>query len=338
MNPCDRCGLALHLAMLCTMVIQEISIEEINLEDERYRISEDLDPATLLDSMKEIGQLNPVLLHGQGKNKIIVCGFRRIRAMSKLGMSQVFARILPDPDCDPIKVYRIALWDNLAHRQLNPFEKARFLHSLQKNFGVPDNTLANVYLPLLGLSPAENVLRSYILLHQIQPALRQCFLDGRLTHASVETVAAMPYQVRNSIASLMERIRLSSSLQKKLLNLLGELAASSANELDGPLKNEKVSEITQDSRLSPFQKGERIYELLYCLRNPRLSQALSQFLVRKKQLGLPGTIRVSAQPFFEEPGIRIEFEARDIEHFRSLVGALQETSQKTECEDLFAVK
>jgi hypothetical protein len=232
----------------------------------------------------------------------------------------------------------MALWDNLAGRQLNPLEKARFLYNLQKNFSVADETLTEVYLPLLGLNPAENVLQSHILLHQIQPSLRKCFLDCRLTLASVEAVSEMPPPIQNSLASLMGKMRLSASLQRKFLGLLQDLAAASGERLDVPVRSPEVLDILDDSRLSPFQRGEKVYQVLYHLRNPRLSQALAQFRAKKKSLRLPGAIRISAHPFFEEPGLRVEFDAPDVERFRDLASALEEAAHQPDLRELFDVK
>ena len=44
------------------MDIDEVTLDSINFDDETYRISEDLDPAPLEESLREIGQLNPVIL------------------------------------------------------------------------------------------------------------------------------------------------------------------------------------------------------------------------------------------------------------------------------------
>ncbi len=173
----------------------------------------------------------------------------------------ILARILPEGSCDPVRVLLTALWDNLAHRQLNPLETARFLFNLRNNFAVPDETLIKVYLPLLGLSPAENVLRSHLRLHQIHPALRQCFVEGRLTHASIDAMARMPVPAQERLAAMMQKIRLSASLQKKFLGLLEDLAAASGNELDAPLSRmPEIAVIAGDSRLSPFQRGEKVFE------------------------------------------------------------------------------
>jgi hypothetical protein len=320
------------------MLIQEIALEEIDPANELFRISEQLDCAPLLDSLRESGQLNPVILLERNSQKIIVCGFRRIHSIRKLGFSRALVRVLPENSMDLCGAFTLALRDNLSHRQLDPLEKSRALFSLQQNFGVPDEVLIRTYLPLLDLNPHESVLRCCLQIHKMHPGLRNCLRDGCLTHTSIETIAGTSYAVQDSISSLMERARLSASLQKKLLGLLEDLAASTGDPLSAPLNSPDISEIKNDPRLSPFQRGEKIYERLYRLRNPGISAALDRFHSQKELLRLPGSIRVTAHPFFEEPGVHVEFDAPDAERFRELASALHEAGQLPELKELFIVR
>jgi hypothetical protein len=267
----------------------------------------------------------------------IVCGFRRVHALKQLGISRVFARVLSDSDWDAVKAFELALWDNLSHRQLNPLEKARALIKLKELCGVSDDRLINVYLPVLGLDPAADVLHSFILLSGIHGGLRQCLLEGRLSHSSLERLAGKPAQVQECMAALMDRIRLSASLQKKFLGLLDDLACMTGNPFDAPLKAPQVLSILEDAGLSPFQKGERVYDSLYRLMNPRLSQAIDRFQARKRLLKLPGSIQIRSHPFFEEPGLHVEFKASSADSFRNLASALQDAAQSQELEGLFQV-
>jgi hypothetical protein len=319
------------------MGTQEISFEEIDAENELFRISEELDPVAMLDSLREIGQLNPVVLFEQGARKIVVCGFRRVRAMKKLGKSRILARLLPE-GCEPVQVYRMALWDNLSQRELHPLEKARVLFRLRNHFGVLEDSIIKDYLPLLELSPAEHILRSFLLLDRIHPELRRCFAEGHLTHGSLDAIATMPEAVQACIASLMTKIRLSASFQKKFLGLLEDLAASTGTQPEALLRSSEILEIEEDSRLSPFQRGEKIFGVLYRRRNPRLMQATDQFLAQLKQLRLPGSIGIRAHPFFEEPGLHVEFDASDPERFRDLAAALQQAADSPDFKKLFIVK
>jgi hypothetical protein len=317
------------------MIFKEISLEEIDAEDETFRISEELDSAPVLDSLREIGQLNPVVLLDQKKLKRIVCGFRRVQALKRLGKDQVLARVLSEESRTPTGFLELALWDNLSHRQLDPLEKARVLHKLRDACGVSDPVLVRVYLPLLGLMPNESILHAYLSLNGVRPGLRRCLAEGRLTRSTVERLAKTPGQVQDSVASLMGRIRLSASSQKKALDLLDDISALMGARLDAPLACPEALAASDDPRLSPFQRGEKVYEILYRLRNPRLSEAFERFLTRKKSLRLPGSIRISPHPFFETQDLRVEFDASDAGSFRELATELQRASESTELEKLF---
>jgi hypothetical protein len=321
--------------MLQLMILKEIPLEEISFDNEAFRISEELDSTMVRDSLHRVGQLNPVILLDKKPQMSIVCGFRRIHALKQLGMPRAVARIFSDTDCDITGTFELALWDNLSHRQLDPLEKARVLFKLQTMCGVPGDKLVSAYLPILGLAPSRKVLDIYISLNAIRPELRHCLVEGRLTLSSLEFLAELPAGTQECVASLMNRIRLSASLQKKLLNLLDELASVSGNPFDAPLKGAQVLTILEDAGLSLFQKGEKVYDSLYRLMNPRLSQTVDRFLARKKSLKLPGAIRINAHPFFEDPGLRVEFEASSVDCFRQLAAALHDAAQFPEAEELF---
>jgi ParB-like chromosome segregation protein Spo0J len=319
------------------MVFQQTPFEEIDVSDETYRISERIDWVPLLDSLRDIGQLNPVLLLERKKAKVIVCGFRRVRAMKRLGAPAVLSRILLEENGAPLRVFELALRDNISHRQLSPLEKARVLFKLKSIFGVPINVLIKRYLPLLDLMPNEHVLHAYLSLNGVQPALRQCLIEDRLTQSSVEFLSGMPPQVQDNVASLMSRIRLSASLQRKVLALLDEMSVVGGTRLDVPLAEPEVSAFLEDPRLSPFQKGEKLHEILFCKRNPQLWKALGQFNDRRRRLALPDSIRISPHPFFETPDLRVEFLASNPEHFRALANALQNAAQSPALEELYDV-
>jgi hypothetical protein len=319
------------------MILKDISIEDIDIECEEFRISEEWDSPSVLDSMRAIGQMNPVVLLDRAPRKIIVCGFRRIRAALKLDKSQVFARILCEKDFGSIRPLELALRDNLSHRQLNPLEKARVLYKLQNACCIPMDRILKVYLPLLDLPSHESVLAGYVLLNEVGSGLRQCLVAGTLTLSSIEMLAKASHTVQNSFASLMTRIRLSASLQRKVLGLLEDLSAMAEGPLDAPLDNPQVRDLLEDAQLSPFQKGEKLHEVLYRIRNPRLSLAKERFLEQKRRLALPGSIRITPHPFFETADIRVEFDVSNAERFREFATALNRAAHLPDLEGLFGI-
>jgi hypothetical protein len=323
--------------MLPVMICSEIPIEEIDVNNETFRISEEIVSLPIQASIREIGLLNPLLLLGEGAPYAIVCGFRRLAALRHLNASRVHVRIIDAKDRDARKAFDLALWDNLSHRRLDPLEKARVLYKLKNVFAVPDDALIRTYLPRLDLAPHDQVLRIHIMLHDSHPELRQCLRDGRLTQASMEYLAAIPASSQDRIAALMRSVRLSAGLQRKFFTLLADLAAMTGAEPGAALGDPEVAAVLSDSGLPPFQRGEKIYSILYRHRYPRVMQATELFLERQKSLGLPGAVRIVPAPYFETTDLRVEFNAPDVARFRKLAADLYEASRKPELDRLFEI-
>jgi hypothetical protein len=317
------------------MLIEKIDLAAIDLADERFRISEMLESHALEQSLAEIGQLNPVILGG-GKALYPVTGFRRLRALHRIGSRHVLVRQLPEA-LEPVEAFRIAIWENLAHRQLAPLEQARTLHILKHVCGVPHDELVQRYLPLLELAPHKNVLRSFLGLHSLVPSLRALFSQTRLTPASAEHLSTLPADQQERLAPLLDRIRLSASLQRQVFDIADELAFQRGCTAADVLCQPEITAIAHDARLSAFERGERVRQLLHQWRNPRLSRAVENFLSEKKKLGLPGIVRLSPEPFFETPRLRVEFDVTSADRFREVTAALHQAAQAPSLDALFKV-
>lgn len=318
------------------MNITDMPIRDIDTANEECRISGELEAPALVRSLRDIGQLNPVVLLERGGRRIIVCGFRRIHAARTLGRESVPARVLGPADFSPLHPLEFALRDNLAFRPLEPLERARALDKLEEAGLLPE-TIVRVYLPLLGLPPRADFLESQLLVARARPGLHHCLAGGILTQQSVEALARMPPESQDRFALLMERIRLSASLQRQVLGLLRDLAAGDGASWGAPLDGEEVGAILDDPSLSPAAKGEGLHEALYRRRHPRLTRARARFRERKRALGLPGAIRLAAHPYFETADIRVEFSAPDAARFRFLAGELERAARGADLETLFEV-
>jgi ParB-like chromosome segregation protein Spo0J len=317
------------------LLLKEIEVGAIDVECEDFRISEELDSKYLSDSLRDVGQLNPVILLERGVRPVVVCGFRRLAALRRLGVRAVIARILTAEDCRAAHPLEVALHDNLTHRKLSPLEHARAIVKLRDICGITRERLIEKYLPILGLPPRESVLETYLAVHAAHPELRRLFAADALTLASIERLAKLSESEQERFAELMAAVRLSASLQKKTLDLLDDLAGINQASFTSPLNIPEVKRFLKDANLSSFQKGEKLYGWLYRLRNPRVAHAEAGFAAQRKRLGLPGAIRVLPPPYFETVGLRVEFEAANPEKFREFAAALQKAANSPEIEKLF---
>jgi len=321
------------------MKLEKISLADIDFADESFRISEDLNPDRMAASLRAVGQLNPALLAEAGENPEfrIVCGFRRLHALRSIGGIEADARVLPCKSGNDLEFLLKAVWDNLSHRVLEPLETARALVALKSLGGVEEEVLVRDFLPMFGLSPHRNVLRSFCSLHRLEPGLRRLMREGHLTLAGAERLARAPREVQEGVLPVWSRIRLSASLQREVLELGEDLAALSGTTLAGILNDPAIQAIAGEAWLSPFQRGEQVHRYLYRRRNPRIARAREAFLADKAALQLPGSVRVSPDRFFETPRLRVEFDAASPQAFREAAGALERAGRAAALDRLFDI-
>ncbi|MEA1966860.1 MAG: ParB N-terminal domain-containing protein, partial [Thermodesulfobacteriota bacterium] len=74
---------------------ERILISDIDLTDERYRISSDNDIISLAQSIKNMGLINIPVVKANDHGFIVVSGFGRIKAMVHNGTEEIQARVLP---------------------------------------------------------------------------------------------------------------------------------------------------------------------------------------------------------------------------------------------------
>jgi hypothetical protein len=314
-----------------------VPLDQIDFTDEIFRISDDLLPERFVNSIQEIGQVNPVvLLSGRSPKFTIVCGFRRLHAMRRLGMPEATAR-LENGSATRVQLLSTALYDNLSHRTLNCFEQARVLCKLGE-LGVPEEILVSRYMSALGLKPRRDALDGTLRLLGLSPDLRALFLADRLTETSIQRLAAYSEDVQGSFACLLHSIRLSAMMQRKTLDLIEDLAAMADPGIAGVFADAGLRRILEDRTIPAPQKGEQVHDYLMRKRYPRLSQAREDFQKTRDMLGLPGTIHIASDPYFETQRVRFSFEVSGADQLRSVAAILGEAGNHPLLPGLFSLK
>lgn len=87
----------------------------------------------LVESIKEHGVLQPLLVRPNGTKLELIAGERRFRASTEAQLDEVPVIIM---DADDRKVLEIALIENLQREDLNPIEEAEGYRELQQKFSL----------------------------------------------------------------------------------------------------------------------------------------------------------------------------------------------------------
>jgi ParB family chromosome partitioning protein len=128
----------------------------------------------LIQSIKEKGVIQPILVRRQGDYYELIAGERRLRAANSLNLKEIPVIIKDVPDRDSLE---LSLIENIQRQELNPIEEARAFQYLIDKFGMTQEKLSEG----LGKSRASvtNTLRLLNLPKEIQDEMKK----GRISFA-----------------------------------------------------------------------------------------------------------------------------------------------------------
>lgn len=118
----------------------EIPVAKISTNPRQPRqVFDEDDLAELVDSIKEVGLLQPIVVRPLGDAYELVMGERRLRATKAAGKEVIPAIVRETADHD---LLRDALLENLHRVQLNPLEEAAAYQQMLDDFGCTQEELA----------------------------------------------------------------------------------------------------------------------------------------------------------------------------------------------------
>lgn len=94
---------------------------------------------SLVDSIREHGVLQPIIVRPTSKGYKIIAGERRWRASKQLGIKELPVIV---KNADSLKTIELALVENIQREDLNPIEKATAFSELKSNFGLTQEQIA----------------------------------------------------------------------------------------------------------------------------------------------------------------------------------------------------
>ena len=120
--------------------IMRINVTEIqpNEAQPRKKFSEP-QMESLVNSIREHGVLQPIIVRRTGKGYKIIAGERRWRASKQLGIKELPVIV---KSADSLKTIELALVENIQREDLNPIEKATAFSELKDNFRLTQEQIA----------------------------------------------------------------------------------------------------------------------------------------------------------------------------------------------------
>jgi ParB family transcriptional regulator, chromosome partitioning protein len=308
--------------------LQKTSLSRIHLTDDTFSTNFMPDLRALRSSMRELGLLEPVLLRERPEGYQILSGFRRLSVLHELGFGEVESRIIDAKAPDDVKLFAIALHENLTTRGLNTVETALALHKLVHQFKIESHLVIRDYLPLFGLETNAKILSTYLSLAAMEEGVKKYVLQEEVSRSNIRKLASFAHEDRSELIPFLSSMKLGESRLREILTLLEEISRRDQIPMRKVLLKPEIQEAADHQELTPSQKTEKIKRILMTLRYPRMNQLEESFEKRKRQLHLPSGISLCHRPYFESKGIKIELQFMTLEEYRSLLRALSLLPEK----------
>lgn len=184
------------------------------IERNPFQPRQEFDPEALnelVDSVRQHGVLQPLLVRAVGDGYQLIAGERRLLAAKRAGIELVPCRVLELSDQ---QVCEVSLEENLKRQDLNVLEKAAAFQDYLQRFGCPIEELGRRLS--LDRSTVSNMLRLLELPETIKGDLRA----GRLTAGHARALLSLPEPDQLAVSQKVQAEQLSVRKTEELVRAL----------------------------------------------------------------------------------------------------------------------
>lgn len=237
--------------------IVELALERVMPNPDQPRKHFDEDQMTdLVESIREHGVLQPIIVAPRGDDYLIVAGERRWRAAKRVGLTTIPAIVKELTDD---QIFELALIENIQRANLNPIEEARGYKQLADRFGysaeliakrmgksrpqvantmrllsLPEEVLAFVeeeklsvshVRPLLALNDAKwqiefahEIYQSNLSVRDVETMINKLKEKGTITTVTKEVLFEEPPTLSPELSTIQEQLKTRLGTQVRIKN------------------------------------------------------------------------------------------------------------------------
>lgn len=168
--------------------LQEIAVALIrpNQFQPREHFDEE-ELATLTESVREVGVLQPVLVRAAGDGYELVAGERRWRAARRVGLQHIPALVR---DTDDASALEHALVENVHRADLNALEEAAAYQQLSEEFNLTHEEIAK------RVGRSRSAVSNSLRLLQLPPSVQRLVRDRSISMGHARALLATPDRAR----------------------------------------------------------------------------------------------------------------------------------------------
>lgn len=191
-------------------VFRELPLSSIvaNTYQPRHSFDEEA-LSSLVDSIRSVGVLQPVLVRQAGEQFELIAGERRCRAARRAGLQTIPALI---QTVDDVASLERALVENLHREDLNALDEAAAYQQLIEDFGLTHEEVAR------RVGRSRTSITNSLRLFQLPPTIQRLVRDGALSSGHARAILMTPNrELQSELAALTVQRSLSVRALEELV-------------------------------------------------------------------------------------------------------------------------
>ncbi|MGR3319573.1 MAG: ParB/RepB/Spo0J family partition protein [Candidatus Anammoxibacter sp.] len=323
------------------MEIINISLNDIDISSEsfdRFLFSYNRDFTEIVDSIKEVGLINPVILQDRNNSNgryTIVCGYQRVKAYSELRKTAIPGRVISDAENNELTL--LSFNDNLFSREFNEIEKAIVIKTFL-NIGYSEERLIAEITVKFGMPPNKKIIDKYLLLLELEKEIKDSVAGKEIEMEKALLLLELKVTDRAFVYDLLyKEANVNFNEAKEIIRSLTDLKQMQQQEITEIMTSDEVVSIFKDERLNKRKKGEMVCGLIKRLRYPRISLQEESFNNSCKELNLDSSVRINHTKHFEQNEIQINIKSPNEEKLKGDLEKLISNVKNGKFKQIFVV-
>ena len=287
--------------------------------------------AALRVSMRDVGQLEPILARFADDKWRVVSGYKRVRALAETGATVVVME--PAGASDPIADGLLYLHAN-AHRPLNDVMRLRALRYFAEY--MDKQALSARIAPLLGMEPRSGAWQRLSTWMDLPAGWDDLFAAGHLPLVAGALLTKLETSDLDALGPYFQDLKWSQSRAVQWLTFVTETSRREAAALAVLLADSGMPEILV-AELSPQDKLQRLFARARALRYPTLAGLEQRFSTLCKELTRSSRWELIPSEGFEHDAVELRLRARNAEQVRKAARDLERMAASPRMPELFEV-
>lgn len=316
---------------------KEINLADIDLMDRTYLFTFEPIISGMVKSIQEIGLLNHPILRKKPNRPtyILISGLKRVLALMHLNHRVVTARIIDeDQSVTEAELFRLALFENLSIRPLNPIEKSIIVSKLHYYFRLGMKEIMDGYFEQLSLGANQKVFQIYLRLDELEDNIKISILEDFISPETGYYFLRFDSEDRNSLYYLIHELKLGKNRQREFMKLLEEISKRDDMKISKIIGKDAIQAVFSRDDLNISLKQVMLRHILRKMRYPSLSKAEERFYGLRKNLKLPPGIDLKPPENFEGDMYQIELKFKNHQEFAEQIRILQKIVADDKLKDL----